>query len=215
MHVSLSDQLICPRCGPEWGLVLVPDVVRERRVEEGSLGCPRCRTRYAIEGGVGRLAVEGGVEGGGEWRPDDGAMRLAALLGLGDRRGVVLLAGPATVHGPRLAGLLESVEVVLAEPPAPDERRAGAVRVAGVAEAEGGAAVSRLEVGRRIPLRGAGTAGVALTGGAVAMAEEGVRVLGPGARILLDPVDEAGRAAAKAGKLRVLAEEGGALVATR
>jgi hypothetical protein len=38
MHLSLSDLLTCPRCGPGWGLVLLPGEVRERRVETGVLG---------------------------------------------------------------------------------------------------------------------------------------------------------------------------------
>lgn len=215
MNVSLSDHLVCPRCGPEWGLVLLPDEVKARRVETGSLGCPGCRSRYAIERGVARLAVGEALEGGGAWRPEDGAVRLAGLLGLGDRRGVVLLGGPATAHGAGLARLVEGAEVVLAEPEGASTAAVGRRSSPGAAGAVGGDRVSRLEVGSRIPLRNAGTAGVALTGGAAVLAEEGIRVLGPGARILLDPVDDGARDALISAGLRVVAEEGAAVLAVR
>lgn len=211
MHVSLSDLLVCPACGPEWGLVLMPGSLRQRRVEAGALGCPNCRSRFEIRDGVARLATGETFDAGGAWRPGDGAVRIAALLGLGDRRGAVVLAGPASAHGPALAELVEGVEIVVLEPPAATD--AGGPGAAG---ADGrGAGASRLEVGAFIPLRTGGTSGVALTGGATALAAEAARVLGPGARLLVDPADEAVRAALSAAGLRVLAKEGEAVLAGR
>jgi hypothetical protein len=102
------------------------------------------------------------------------AIRLAALLGLAERRGVLVLGGPAAAHGPALAQLLDGVEVVVLEP------GDGAPR-------SGTAGVSRFRVGRGIPLRTGCAVGVALTGPSVALAADGVRVLRPGGRLLLEP----------------------------
>ena len=55
MHLLLTDRLTCPRCGPEFGLVLLADRLEDRRVLEGALGCPNCRDRYPVRDGFGDL----------------------------------------------------------------------------------------------------------------------------------------------------------------
>src|SRR5687768_18278693 len=102
MHITLTDRLTCPRCGPGAGLIVLMDVVADRRVVSGSLGCPVCRERYPIAGRVADLRaarVEAAAEGSGNDRAragararaeDDGAVRVAGLLGLNDGPGVVV-----------------------------------------------------------------------------------------------------------------------------
>src|SRR3954447_12829389 len=102
MHILLTDVLSCPRCGPAFGLVLLADRVEDRRVLEGRLGCPNCREQYPVVAGAldarlpaeragaaddaaGDAAATGGVDDA------EAAVRLAALLGLAEVRGTVLV----------------------------------------------------------------------------------------------------------------------------
>ena len=55
MNTVLVDHLVCPRCGPPYGLILLAHDVRDRRVHEGEFGCPNCRDRFPVEGGFGDL----------------------------------------------------------------------------------------------------------------------------------------------------------------
>jgi len=55
MNLVLTDVLACPRCGPPFGLILLADSMRERRVLEGVLGCPNCYGRYPVRGGLADL----------------------------------------------------------------------------------------------------------------------------------------------------------------
>lgn len=57
MHLTLTDKLTCPRCGPDSGLILLADRIRDRRVLEGSLDCADCMERYPIRGGLDRKSV--------------------------------------------------------------------------------------------------------------------------------------------------------------
>jgi uncharacterized protein YbaR (Trm112 family) len=204
MHLSLSDLLTCPRCGADHGLVLMPEVVRERYVESGVLGCPNCRERYAITHGIAELRVPGGDpelgaaadESWGEgWDEGEWAVRLGGLLGLDGTKGVVLVAGPAVVGAGRLRGLVEGVEVVEV--------------TAGEAGGGGGGGV---RVGGGLPFRTGSMRGVALTGSATSLLEEGLRVLSPRARLLLEPVDGGARARVAAAGGVVVLDEGETLV---
>lgn len=201
MHVSLTDLLTCPRCGPAHGLVLLPGEVRERRVWTGVLGCPNCRERYPVEAGVGRLSPAGSVSWADpvvEPRSDrEAAIRLAALLGLAEGGGVVLVAGPAVAQARELAEVAPEVEVVVM----------GEGAVPGV---------SGLSPSNRIPFRTGVVRGVALGGGSVpALVEEAARVLRPGGRLVLEPVEgmEELDARVEAAGLRVVARQGSTLVA--
>ena len=55
VKVDLVDHLVCPRCGPPFGLVLLAIDVRDRRVHQGEFGCPNCRDRFPVTGGFGDL----------------------------------------------------------------------------------------------------------------------------------------------------------------
>ena len=207
MYLLLTDILACPRCGPEFGVVLLADRVEERRVLEGRLGCPNCREQYPIRHGV--LDVRTAGDAGVDESPSpenvvavdaDAAVRLAALLGLADARGTVLIAGPGAALADAVTALLEEVEVVActAGVPAGDER----------------AGVSRIAGGRRLPFRGRTLRGVALTGGAdEALLAEGVRVLQPGARIVVEHAAPGTAARLSALGAQVMLDQEGTVVA--
>jgi len=208
MHILLTDILSCPRCGPEFGLVLLADRVEERRVLEGRLGCPNCREQYPVRGGeldawVSTASPASGDGGTGDDAAHDdpgAAVRLAALLGLADARGTVLIAGPGAALAAEVVALVPELEVVaLAAEPGGGEEQPG---------------VSRIAAGAGLPFRARTLRGVALTGGAdAAMLAEGVRVLQPGARLVVE------RAPAGAGELlsslgaQVMLEQEGTVVA--
>jgi uncharacterized protein YbaR (Trm112 family) len=210
MNLALSDLLTCPRCGPAHGLILLPDEVRGRRLVAGVLGCPNCRERYVIRDGVADLRVPGeGPPGAGEETPagtvtdgEEPVVRLAALLGLESAAGVVAVAGPAARHSAGLARLLDDVEVVaIGTTEDPAEQPSGAV--------------SRILVTGRLPFRDAALAGLALTGTATALLEEGARVARPAARMLLQPVAADVRARALAAGTTIVLDAGDTLVVAR
>lgn len=257
MHILLTDILACPRCGPEFGLVLLADRVEDRRVLEGRLGCPNCREQYPIAGGGvdARLSAERGVAAASravssdvpadvasppavsdgpadapsrpasagvaapgqdtsaargespgasdESRvaPDaEAAVRLAALMGLADARGTVLVAGPGAALAPQISALVPEVEVVAvtASPDVSGER----------------AGVSRIAAGAALPFRSRTLRGVALTGGADgAGLLEALRLLQPGARLVVQDA-AAGTAERVAGLgAQVMLDQEGTVVA--
>ncbi|HET7228642.1 MAG TPA: Trm112 family protein, partial [Longimicrobium sp.] len=188
MHILLTDMLTCPRCGPEFGLILLADRIDARRVLEGRLGCANCREQYPIRNGTVDVRIPGisggetgspgpavgdaSADAGGD--PREAAVRLAALLGLANAQGTVLVAGPAAALAGELSALLPELEVVaLADGPSDSDVQPGVTHMAGAAE--------------RLPFRGGKLRGVALTGGAnLAALAEGVRVLQTGARLVVE-----------------------------
>ncbi|HLM69015.1 MAG TPA: Trm112 family protein, partial [Longimicrobium sp.] len=175
MHILLTDILTCPRCGPELGLILLADRLEERRVVRGSLGCSNCREMYPIEDGTVDLRVVEGAPSPAAAPDADGAVRLAALLGLAGAAGTVLVAGPGAELAPAIAALVPGLQVV-------------AFTAHPVAE-DGTPGVSSVAGGPALPVRGGMLRGVALTGGETPLAEA-VRVLAPGTRLVLDPAPE-------------------------
>ena len=165
MLLTLTDHLTCPRCGPATGLILLLEEADDRRVRTGALGCPACRTRYRIAGRVADLRAEEGAESaavGGQARaparapgqPAELAIRVAALLGLGEGAGFVLVAGPLGLDvAMGLAGLLPDQELVVPIEPG---------RSAEVSELD----LSALLRAGALPLAGRTMAAVAHVGGA-------------------------------------------------
>jgi uncharacterized protein YbaR (Trm112 family) len=230
MHILLTDRLACPRCGPEFGLVLLAHEVRDRRVLEGDLGCPNCREVYPVREGFADLrppprpplgsrqvAGEGGLEGlgggpevadeeGGTGHAADPAaeevLRLGALLGVTEGPGMLLLKGPAARHGKALAELIGQVEVVVMNPALHEAK-----------EEEG---VSRVLGRGRIPFYSGSFRGVVLSGDVGEMdVEEGCRVVAPLSRLVILGAGPEMTARVRALGLSVLLEQAGILAAAR
>lgn len=208
MHILLTDILACPRCGPQYGLILLSHEMRDRRVLEGWLGCANCRSRWVVSGGFGEFrmplgeAAPGAVEPGPPEPEPDEAVRIAALLGVTEGPAWVLVAGPAAEHAGAVAELVEDLEVVAALP--------------GLAGAEERAGVSRVALGERLPFYGARLHGVWLGGPcADALLEEGARVLRPTGRLVLEPAPPDAETRLDAAGLRVLARREATIVAAR
>ena len=201
MHILLTDIVTCPRCGPEFGLILLADRVEERRVLQGRLGCSNCREMYPVDGGVLDLRLVEGAETAPDTPDEDAAVRVAALLGLAGAGGTVLVVGPGAELAPAIAALVPGLEVVaLTGRPAAGPEAPGVSRVAG---------------GPALPLRGGMLRGVALTGAAAAEVPlaEALRVLAPGSRLLMDPAPVGAAEALGGVGAEVLLEQEGVLVA--
>ena len=155
MHLLLTDRLICPRCGPEFGLILLADRLENRRVIEGSLGCPNCRDRFSVERGFGDLRPP--PRSSRDDAPDLGppvsppAMEVAALLGLTEGAGSVALIGDLAGHATELAGLVPGVEFIGIAP--------------GLRGWEEGEGVSRMTAGASLPFSSGSLRGVGLYSG--------------------------------------------------
>jgi uncharacterized protein YbaR (Trm112 family) len=222
MHILLTDILTCPRCGPSFGLILLADEVADRRVRTGRLGCANCREQYPVRDGVVLVGTVGGSgdeglpESGGpeagddemSGRPGGGsevAHRLAALMGVTEGPGYLLLAGPAGVHAAGIADLVPGVEVVAANAPML------------TASSTGDGGVSHVRVsGPTLPFGSSRMAGVVLSGAAAdEYLEEGLRVLGPLGRLVLEPAPAAAGERIEAAGLHILAHADETLVAGR
>ena len=201
MHLILTDILACPRCGPEFGLILLADRMEDRQVVEGGLGCANCRTTYRIRDGVAELRLSPMAEPGPLAGSDaERAYRVAALSGIADREGTVLVVGAAPAMVGEIGRLLPNARVLGIAPGAP----AGAGGVEWVT-AEG-----------RFPFRDRTLSAVAVLGAGVlpAAAELG-RVLLPGGRLVLDGTGVEAAAFLPAPGWSLLLEQEGVAVASR
>jgi hypothetical protein len=183
--LDLTEALACPRCGPPQGLIVLVERMEGRRLLEGRFDCPACEARYPFGGGTLDFR-ESGTDGdrGGRESVNSGAdaTMVAALLGLGEARGLIVL-------GPRLRPIAQQIlqlstgcEVLLlagarsGAPSAPSF--AGAGESGELAELQG--------VGpEAIPLLSSSALGVALDGGEGVSPSEAARVLAPGGRLVI------------------------------
>jgi len=218
VHILLTDRLICPRCGPGFGLILIADRLENRRVIDGSLGCPNCRDRFPVEGGFGDLRPP--PRSTRDDAPDieppasPSAMEVAALLGLTDGPGFVALIGDLAGHATVLTGLVPGVEFIGIAP--------------GLRGWEEGEGVSRLSAGASLPfgdgsLRGVGLyaegeprlAGQASMAGEPSMAGELARVVARDGRIAVWGAVQEWEKALRSEGLGVLASDETAVVVGR
>ncbi|HET7273790.1 MAG TPA: hypothetical protein VFI91_01335 [Longimicrobiaceae bacterium] len=208
MHILLTDILTCPRCGPEFGLIVRADRLEERRIREGAFGCGNCRESFPVAGGIGDLryphsgpiATAGGWELRGEEAADK-ALQMAALMGVREGPGMVLILGPGAVLAGAVSALIAEIEVVAAD-----------ASVAGQPESPG---VSRVLHGTRLPFRNWSMRGVVITGEPEPeVLAEAVRTLKPGARLVVDSAREASSETAAELGLTILLEEAGVMVAS-
>ena len=207
MHILLTDLATCPRCGPEWGLILLADEIADRNVIQGRLGCANCREEYPIHHAVADLRL-----GGDRPHPPpeattdpERALRLAALLGVTRGGGWILLVGGGSELANSIRALVPEIEFA---------------RVAGTEDAQPQSHDSNLILADRgVPLRGGTVRGVALASGAdAALLAEAARVVAPGGRVVVEGVEGSGpevRGRAAAAGLDILLEDAGTLVAAR
>jgi uncharacterized protein YbaR (Trm112 family) len=204
VHLLLVDRLICPRCGPAFGLVLLADRVAERRVLSGSLGCPNCRDRFPVRNGFGDLRApprkELAAPTGLPVEPAaEETTRLAALLGVAEGPAHVALVGPIALHASALSSLVPELEVA-------------AVTAALRSEAEK-VGVSRMVSAPRLAFQSSSMRGIALSGeDAEGLLEEGARVVAPSGRVVLYGAGEGSGARAAEVGLRVLLSQADVLV---
>jgi len=208
VHLLLTDRLTCPRCGPRFGLILLARSVVDRRVLEGTLGCPNCRDGFEVHDGFGDLRAppRGTLPPGraGDPRPADpvDVERLAALLGVVDGPGTLALVGEPSRLAIGLVRLIPGVEVAAVD-----------ADLARWPEAPG---VSRLAAWPGLPffdgtLRGAAVDGTLGT----SWVREACRAISRLARVVVTSAPEDARALLEESGLNVLAAEAGTIVGAR
>lgn len=96
MHLELVELLRCPVPHTPSVLVAAADLISNRYMTEGLLGCPECRAEYPVRGGVTHFIsapppFDAAIEISSSNSVDP--MRLAAQLGLSAGRSVYALIG--------------------------------------------------------------------------------------------------------------------------
>ena len=222
MNVTLTDHLVCPRCGPPFGLVLLARDVRDRRVYEGEFGCPNCRDRFPVQGGFGDLrppprgegrgegvgvaevgeqsgvgGSEGNLRGVGDRQAS--ALRLGAALGVTSGPGLVVVSDGHRDEASALARLVRGIEVVV---------------VGWGGRGLVGEGVSAFVTGPRLPLRERVARGVVVDGRRSGLGWWGecLRVVMPGGRIVITGATGEVREWVVDAGLVTLLDEGGMVV---
>ena len=115
MHVELTEILRCPNAHAESPLVASATRQVERRILQGTLGCPVCGREYPIQDGVVEFRTSVAPEGGarsGEYSgasKDEAAVRLAAQLNLTEPGRRVLLCGSYAMLAPQLTVMFDAI----------------------------------------------------------------------------------------------------------
>ncbi|MDR0787049.1 MAG: hypothetical protein LBG44_04190 [Gemmatimonadota bacterium] len=193
MHILLTDQLACPRCGPEFGLIVLADRIADRRVESGTLGCANCRTGYPVEAGVADLRVEGSTL---FFSPDPSvsepeyALRLAALIGVQPPQTWVVVIDGSGAAAPAVSGYLPDARIVSITP-GPAVPASAAPVQASPAPAQAADRVSKVFAGERMPFRSGGFRAVVVAGApAPDLLRELGRLPGRGGRLVVTGGDD-------------------------
>ncbi len=202
MHLTLTDVLCCPQCGPEYGLIVVSDRMADRRVLDGRLGCPNCQRSYPVRGGIADLRPEAGpTRSNAEPALSPvAASDLAALIGLTGGPGFVTLAGGNAQLAAELAGIVSGLEWIVLAPAFTAEP-----------EQQG---VNRVETNGGVPLRSSTARGAVVLDGSIDIREV-VRTLRPAARLVISRVDDVASSMLAELGMRTLARSAALLVAER
>jgi hypothetical protein len=119
MYIELVDSLRCVEAHEETWLVAAVTRLEGRHIVEGTLGCPICRRQYAVRAGVGWFTQRQPTETGESLTAtvpsadEEETIRAAALLGLTDPGGIVVLGGSWARHADAVARLGAAHVVVL------------------------------------------------------------------------------------------------------
>jgi len=155
-------------------LIARADVLEARHIVQGALGCPICEARYAIRDGVADFsdgAPPRVPSGPAAEETQALAFRAAALLGLTDPGGLVVLAGDWSACADSLLDVVEGVQL-LALDPAPVLRSGGALSLARISAV--------------LPLAAASARGIALDASHAtpSLLAGAARALAPGGRLI-------------------------------
>ena len=198
MHLLITDQLTCPTCGPGYGLILLADRVEGRRVYEGRLGCANCERKYMVSAGIASF-TEAEAPTVRPMAVD--AIRLAALLGVGEGPAQLLMIGGFDDVAPIVADMIADVEVIVANSgPIASAERMG---------------VSKLRIDAALPLHDRSMRGVALDGALTHLVTEAARVCALAARVVVIEATATTRAAVTGSGLHIVADEADTIVAVR
>ncbi|MEP7067455.1 MAG: hypothetical protein ABI889_15580 [Gemmatimonadota bacterium] len=196
MFLELVDSLRCVRSHEDTWLVALADELAERHVVEGALGCPVCKARYPVHQGMVDFTVDvargasasipGGAASAAGHR-EALALRAAALLGLTEPGGIVVLAGEWSACADELLEMVDGVQL-LALDPVPELRSRGALSLARIPNVLPLAAASM----RGIALDAAHATPSLLAGAARALIPNG-RLIAPVSTLVPDSLRELAR----------------------
>jgi hypothetical protein len=198
MFLELVDSLRCVRPHEDSWLVARADELVARHIVSGELGCPVCEARYAVREGVADFTSSDGVEDSSmrvELSSTPSArdvlaplaIRAAALLGLAEPGGIVVLAGEWSAAANEILEMVDGVQL-LALNYAPGLESGGALSLARIAD------VLPLAAGsvRGIALDTAHATPSLLAGAARALAPGG-RLIAPASALIPDALTELAR----------------------
>ena len=151
-------------------LVARADELVDRHIVRGELGCPVCGTRYPVRAGVVDFAADASAPRD-YVAPEGMAVRAAALLGLTEPGGMVVLAGEWSAATNEILAMAENVQLL-----ALDYAR----------ELRSGGALSLALIGDVLPLAAASARGIALDSAHAtpALVAGAARALLPGGRLI-------------------------------
>lgn len=206
----LEGTLGCANCRERYGIV---EGFADLRPSDAHLGAgsdskdpgkvERADAADATDAAVG-AAESGAAETAaakGETEVGD-AFRLAALMGVTEGPGLVLVVGPPAARSAEISALVEDVEVIAAGP--------------GMLERPEGEGVSRVALARSFPFEQGSMRAVVLGGGASdLLLEEGAGVLKTTGRLVLEDAPSSARRRLEEAGFEIAAEEGGVIVALK
>jgi hypothetical protein len=168
------DSLRCVRPHEDSWLIARADELVARHIVRGELGCPICEARYAVRDGVADFS-DGASRPAATSAPARDAqalaLRAAALLGLTDPGGMVVLAGEWSTCADALLELVEGVQLLALDP------------VRGLLS---GGALSLALIPDVLPLAAASARGIALDAAHAtpSLLAGAARALAPGGRLI-------------------------------
>jgi hypothetical protein len=184
------DSLRCVRPHEDSWLIARADELEARHIVQGELGCPICEARYAIRDGVADFSDGASARASSGPPAQDAqalALRAAALLGLTDPGGMVVLAGDWSAGADAMLEFVQGVQL-LALDPAPALRSGGALSLALISGVLPLAAVSArgiaLDAAHATPSLVAGAARALMPGG---------RLIAPASTLVPESLQELAR----------------------